>query len=103
MSISSVQGAGRVSLQNADPPAASTANTTANASSNATTIATLIVTPATPTSGAPDAAASDATDKPPPLRFPWLSRLSAQLEPVARQKSPFTAAPMLGDHLDRAA
>ena len=100
MSISSVQGAGRVSLQNADPPAASA---TANASSNATTIATLIVTPATPTSGAPDAAASDATDKPPPLRFPWLSRLSAQLEPVARQKSPFTAAPMLGDHLDRAA
>ena len=100
MSISSVQGAGRVSLQNADPPAASA---TANASSNATTIATSIVTPTTPTSGAPDAAASDATDKPPPLRFPWLSRLSAQLEPVARQKSPFTAAPMLGDHLDRAA
>ena len=98
MSISSVQGAGRVSLQNADPPAAATANTTANASTISTSIANL----ATPTGAAPDAAASDATDKPPPLRFPWLSRLSAQLEPVARQKSPFTAAPMLGDHLDRA-
>ncbi len=93
MSISSVPGTGRVSLQNADPPAASSPSASANAN----------VTPATTTSGEPDAAASDSTNKPPPLRFPWLSRLSAQLEPVARQKSPFTAAPTLGDHVDRAA
>ena len=97
MSISSVPGAGRVSLQNADPPAASTPIAVAAANATATS------PPATPTSGVADAAASDTTNKPPPLRFPWLSRLSAQLEPVARQKSPFTAAPMLGDHLDRAA
>ena len=97
MSISSVPGAGRVSLQNADPPVASTPIAVATANATATT------PPAAPTSGVPDAAASDTTNKPPPLRFPWLSRLSAQLEPVARQKSPFTAAPMLGDHLDRAA
>ena len=91
MSISSVSGAGRVALQNADSPAANAPFATADAP------------PVTPISGAPDAAVSDSTDKPPPLRFPWLSRLSAQLEPVARQKSPFTAAPMLGDNLDRAA
>ena len=97
MSISSVPGAGRVSLQNADPPVASTAVATATAHDTPTPSS------AAPTSGEPDAAASDTTNKPPPLRFPWLSRLSAQLEPVARQKSPFTAAPMLGDHLDRAA
>ncbi len=95
MSISSVPGAGRVALQNADPPAASTPI--------ASPTATAAVSPAAPTSGVPDAAASDSSNKPPPLRFPWLSRLSAQLEPVARQKSPFTAAPMLGDNLDRAA
>ena len=93
MSISSVPSAGRVSLQNADPPSANIS------------IATAITAtpPATPTSGGPDATAGDSNNKPPPLRFPWLSRLSAQLEPLARQKSPFTAAPMLGDHLDRAA
>ena len=91
MSISSVPGAGRVALQNADPPPPNAPIASANAP------------PAPPISGAPDAVASDSTDKPPPLRFPWLSRLSAQLEPVARQKSPFTAAPMLGDHVDRAA
>ena len=97
MSISSVPGAGRVSLQNADSPVASNPIAVATANATATT------PPATPTSGVPDAAASDTTNTPPPLRFPWLSRLSAQLDPVARQKSPFTAAPMLGDHLDRAA
>ena len=98
MSISSVPGAGRVSLQNADPPAASTPI----ASTTTTAADTAAPSPATPTSGVPDAAASDTTNTPPPLRFPWLSRLSAQLEPVALQKSPFAAAPMLGDHLDRA-
>jgi len=99
MSISSVPGAGRVSLQNADPPSSGNPIASTPIVSAPSTSAT----PATPTSVAPDAAASDSTNKPPPLRFPWLSRLSAQLEPVARQKSPFTAAPMLGDHVDRAA
>ncbi len=93
MSINSVPGTGRVALQNADPPVANAPIATATATAP----------PATPSRGAPEAAASDSVNKPPPLRFPWLSRLSAQLEPVARQKSPFTAAPMLGDNLDRAA
>jgi hypothetical protein len=44
-----------------------------------------------------------ATQMPVPPRFPWLSRLASQLEPVARQKPPFASAPLLGDHLDRAA
>jgi len=44
-----------------------------------------------------------ATQLPLPPRFPWLSRLASQLEPVAVQKPPFASAPLLGDHLDRAA
>ena len=86
MSISSVNGAGRVSSQTADPPVAS------------------------PAAGAPAQAGSTPslieldvhTNQPLPPRFPWLSRLAAQLEPVARQHSPFTAAPMLGDNVDQA-
>jgi hypothetical protein len=38
-----------------------------------------------------------------PLRFPWLSRLTAELEPVARQKPAFPSAPALGENLDQAA
>ena len=37
-----------------------------------------------------------------PLRFPWLSRLSQELAPVAPQKPTFPAAPVLGDNVDRA-
>ena len=45
---------------------------------------------------------SDDTAQPTaPARFPWLSRLSRQLESAAQQPAPFSAAPELGDHLDR--
>jgi hypothetical protein len=38
-----------------------------------------------------------------PPRFPWLSRLSEQLEAASQQPSPFAAAPVLGDNVDKAA
>ena len=38
-----------------------------------------------------------------PARFPWLSRLSRELESAAQQPAAFSAAPELGDHLDRSA
>ena len=41
------------------------------------------------------------TQLPIALRFPWLSRLSQQLEPVAKQKPAFPSAPILGDNVDR--
>lgn len=36
------------------------------------------------------------------LRFPWLSRISEELEPVARQKPPFKTLPITGDNVDHA-
>jgi hypothetical protein len=42
------------------------------------------------------------THLPVPPRFPWLSRLSTQLEPVAKQKPTFPSAPQLGEKLDQA-
>ncbi len=44
-----------------------------------------------------------ATLRPVPPRFPWLSRLSRELEPTAKQKPSFPAAPALGDHLNQSA
>ena len=87
MSISGVNGAGRVSLQSTDP--AATSSRTLTQPQPASTNALVEI----------DA----ATQQPVPPRFPWLSRLSAQLEPVARQRTPFTSAPLLGDNLDQAA
>ncbi len=40
---------------------------------------------------------------PTPLRFPWLSRLSAQLEQAANKPSPYGTAPVIGDNLNEAA
>lgn len=45
----------------------------------------------------------EVTQQPLPPRFPWLSRLSQQLERAARQKPAFAPAPVLGDHIDRSA
>lgn len=44
-----------------------------------------------------------ATQQAVPLRFPWLSRLTQQLERATGQRPPFDAAPELGDRLDRSA
>lgn len=43
------------------------------------------------------------TQQSPPARFPWLSRLSHELELAARQPSAFPAAPTIGDSLDQSA
>ena len=44
-----------------------------------------------------------ATQQPKPLRFPWLSRLTSELEPSAKQKPTFPSAPPLGGNVDQAA
>jgi hypothetical protein len=51
----------------------------------------------------PEVEIDPVTQQPMPPRFPWLSRLSQQLEEAARQKPAFQPAPMLGDNLDRSA
>jgi len=45
----------------------------------------------------------EVTNQPLPPRFPWLSRLSHQLETASRQRAPFASAPVLGDNLDKSA
>ena len=58
--------------------------------------ATMAAAPAPPTS-------DDTAQQAAPARFPWLSRLSRQLESAADQPAAFAAAPELGDYLDRSA
>ena len=87
MSISSVNGAGRVSLQVADSPAGKTDSSANNPTAMSATLMEF----------------DEKTHQPVPLRFPWLSRLSAELEPVAPQKPSFPSAPQLGENLDQAA
>ena len=43
------------------------------------------------------------TQSPLPARFPWMNRLSRQLEPTATQRPAFPTAPALGDILDQSA
>lgn len=52
----------------------------------------------------PDNAAlpTPSADKPAPLRFPWLSRLSSELGAAAKSPATFSA-PVLGDILDKQA
>ena len=45
----------------------------------------------------------ELTNQPLPTRFPWLSRLSHELEAASKQRPPFESAPVLGDHLDKSA
>jgi len=42
-------------------------------------------------------------EAPRPVRFPWLARLSTQLEAAANQRAAFAAAPVLGDIVDKSA
>ena len=84
MGIPRITGMGRVSTSTADTPAPT--NTSAVAKSSAVAAVEI------------DA----VTLQPLPPRFPWLSRLSQQLEGAARQKPAFAPAPVLGDNLDRA-
>ena len=69
------------------------------------------VSPVAPASATSDTATRSAgagphgeddkvTQQPVPLRFPWLSRLSTELEQASGKPAPFSPAPVLGDHLD---
>ncbi len=83
MGIPRITGTGRVSTSTADTPTPTHA-------------------PAVARSSAVPAVEIDAvTLQPLPPRFPWLSRLSQQLEAAARQRPAFPPAPVLGDHVDR--
>ena len=57
--------------------------------------------PARPSGTTAEVEIDGVTQQPVPPRFPWLSRLSQQLEHAARQKPAFPPAPILGDNLDR--
>lgn len=43
------------------------------------------------------------TGQPVPPRFPWLSRLSRELESASKQASPYGTIPLLGEKLDQQA
>jgi hypothetical protein len=85
MSISSINGVARVAPTSPDGRAPGNDPQTARSD-------VALVTPVLDT----------ITNQPVPPRFPWLSRLSAQLEPTATQKPAFPSAPQLGDNLDQA-
>ncbi len=83
MSISSIAGVVRASPSAADTAAPNTAPR--------------------PGGRTPVAEVDQATQQPLPPRYPWLSRLSHQLETAARQRPAFAPTPILGDHVDRSA
>lgn len=83
MSVSNVTGVGRVVL----PATASRTAETPN-----------------PPGGTPSIDLIDEkTNEPIPPRFPWLSRLQRELEPVSKQPSPYGSVPILGEKLDKQA
>ena len=83
MSVSSIGGLARIST--ATPESQSSA------------------TSARDTSAVPDGQIDQLTQQPLPPRFPWLSRLSMQLESASKQRASFTPSPPLGDHVDQSA
>jgi hypothetical protein len=70
-----------------------------------TAVATCEIVPPASAVLAPPAApeVDQVTQQPVPLRFPWLSRLSQQLESASGQRPAFDPAPVLGDIVDRSA
>lgn len=86
MGIAKIASTGRVIGPGADTPAALAAST--------------VLRRAT---AAPAPEVDQATQQPLPPRFPWLSRLSQQLESAARRTPAFAPAPVLGDHVDKSA
>lgn len=82
MSINGIPGAGKANL----PPATAAASAPVASRDPSAHLAPEV---------------DETTNQPVPPRFPWLSRLSQQLEKASNQPSPFAAAPLLGDHLDR--
>lgn len=58
---------------------------------------------ATAGKSSPAVEVDEVTHQPLPPRFPWLSRLSHQLEAASGQRAPFASATVLGDHVDKSA
>ena len=83
MGIPGITGSGRVATSSADTPAPNPGTALALRSA------------------VPAVEIDAVTQQPLPPRFPWLSRLSQQLEHAARQKPAFAPAPVLGDNVDR--
>ena len=81
MAIPSITGVGRVSVTSADTP-----STTGAATRQPAALPVEI---------------DEVTQQPLPPRFPWLSRLSHQLESASGQRPAFSPAPLLGDHVDQ--
>ena len=83
MSIPGVSGASRVASSTTETPAS--------------------MPPGRRVTNAPEAEAGNGmtAQQAPPLRFPWLSRLSRELAPAAPQQPAFPSAPILGDNIDR--
>ena len=85
----------------------SSISSTSTSTSSVTAVSAVAVAgrPAAPGSDSSATAAPqgvDASAEPlAPARFPWLSRLSLELESAARQTARFAAAPELGDHLNQ--
>ncbi len=92
MSVNHVSGVGRVVLpattsRTADP---ATSQPQGQAQSGRSDAASLVEI-------------DETTQQPVPPRFPWLSRLSRELEPASKQPSPYGTVPLLGEKLDKQA
>ncbi|HEY4067567.1 MAG TPA: hypothetical protein VGM74_11765 [Burkholderiaceae bacterium] len=90
----SITGSGRISVPSSDIATATSATAATRSAADGG------VNTGTSTD---DAGFNADLKDPAPRHFPWLSRLSAQLDAAAAQKSPFEAAPMVGETLNRAA
>ena len=84
MSVTSIDGIGRLPTGS---PTADTSNPMSQ-TRDSTTTSTATTDP--------------IGEQPKPPRFPWLSRLSEQLEQASNQRPPFAAAPVLGDNVNKA-
>ena len=85
MNVSNITGVGRVVLQTptARPPENAESSSGAKATEKS------------------DSSSSDLHAEPAAPRFPWLSRLTRELEPVSKQPSPYGTVPILGEQIDR--
>jgi hypothetical protein len=53
--------------------------------------------------GAASVRVDAVTKQPLPPRYPWLSRLARELEPVSKQPLPYGSVPPLGEKVDQQA
>jgi hypothetical protein len=89
MSVSNVTGVGRVVLPATGSRTPETPSTSSQGEGTSTSASIVTV--------------DEKTNQPVAPRFPWLSRLQRELEPVSRQPSPYGSVPILGEKLDKQA